>query len=289
MPDDASSTRRPGSESGCPSDAGGAENLEVFRALARILEEGRAAALCTVEEVTGSTPREAGARMAVPADGRPVGTIGGGALEHAVIDRARACLAAGRGETAELALDERREGGLAARCGGTVRVRIEVLGAPRRVVIFGAGHVGAATARVARDAGFLPLVLDDRPDLLEPLAAERIAVRTAPAERAVEAATLRAEDAVVVVTRGHAHDERVVADALRVELAYAGMIGSKRKVATTREALARSGVPAARIAALRAPIGLDIGAETPGELAVCIVGEIIRVLRRGRAGGPPEI
>jgi len=289
MPDDVSSTRKPEPASGGPADAGGAETLAVFRALARILEEGRAAALCTVEEASGSTPREAGARMAVPADGRPVGTIGGGVLEHTVIDRARACLAAGRGETAELALDERREGGLAARCGGTVRVRIEVLGAPQRVVIFGAGHVGAATARVARDAGFLPLVLDDRADLLEPLAAERIAVRTAPAEQAVEAAALRAEDAIVVVTRGHAHDERVVTDALRGELAYAGMIGSKRKVAATREALARSGVPAARITALHAPIGLDIGAETPGELAVCIVGEIIRVLRQGRGGGSPEI
>jgi xanthine dehydrogenase accessory factor len=93
----------------------------------------------------------------------------------------------------------------------------------------------------------------------------------------------------VVVTRGHAHDERVVTDALRGELAYVGMIGSKRKVAATREALARSGVPAARIAALHAPIGLDIGAETPGELAVCIIGEIIGVLRQGRGGGSPEI
>ena len=168
------------------------------------------------------------------------------------------------------------------RCGGTVRVRIEVLGAPRRVVIFGAGHVGAATARVARDAGFLPLVIDDREDLLGPLQAEGVATLAAAAERAVEAAGVRAEDCGVVVTRGHAHDERVVTDVLRGPApAYAGMIGSRRKVAATREALARAGVAAERVAALRAPIGLDIGAETPGELAVCIVGEIVQVLRRG--------
>jgi len=218
--------------------------------------------------------------MAVPDEGRTAGTVGGGVLEHAIIERARACLAAGRGEVADLTLDEAQEGGLPARCGGAVRVRIEVLGAPRRIVVFGAGHVGAATARVARDAGFLPLVLDDRDDLLAPLAAEGIPTRKAPAEDAVRAAALRPEDCAVLVTRGHAFDERIATDALRLPLAYAGMIGSKRKVAATREALAGKGVPSARIAALHAPIGLDIGAETPGELAVCIVGEIIRVLRK---------
>jgi xanthine dehydrogenase accessory factor len=262
----------------------GVESLEAFRAVVGFLEEGLAAALCTVEETSGSAPREAGARMAVPERGRPVGTVGGGALEAKIIARARACLGAGRGETAELVLDEAAEGGLAARCGGTVRVRIEVLGAPRRVVIFGAGHVGASTARVARDAGFLPLVIDDRDDLLGPLAAEGISTLAAAAGRAVEAAALRSDDCVVVVTRGHAHDERVVTDALRGPVvAYAGMIGSRRKVAATREALGRAGIPAERIAGLRAPIGLDIGAETPGELAVCIVGEIVQVLRKGPA------
>jgi xanthine dehydrogenase accessory factor len=261
------------------ADPGGVETLEVFRAVADLLAAGRAVALCTVEGVAGSAPREAGARMAVPDDGRTVGTVGGGVLEHAIIERARACLAARRGEAADLTLDEAQEGGLPARCGGAVRVRIEVLGAPRRIVVFGAGHVGAATARVARDAGFLPLVLDDRDDLLAPLSAEGIPTRKAPAEEAVQAAALRDMDCAVLVTRGHAFDERIAMDALRLPLAYAGMIGSKRKVAATREALARNGVPSERIAALHAPIGLDIGAETPGELAVCIVGEIIRVLR----------
>jgi len=261
---------------------GSTETLEVFRAIARFLEQGSAVALCTVASTAGSTPREAGSRMAVPADGRPVGTVGGGALEHAIIQRALGCLQTGVGETAELALDAQRAGGLAAQCGGTVRVRIEVLGAPRRLVIFGAGHVGAATARVARDAGLLPLVVDDRADALEPLAAEGLAVRSAPAEGAVAAAVLRSEDCVVVVTRGHAHDERVVTDALGHELAYVGMIGSRRKVAATREALARAGVPPARIDGLHAPIGIDIGAETPGELAVCIVAQVIQVLRKGR-------
>jgi xanthine dehydrogenase accessory factor len=123
-------------------------------------------------------------------------------------------------------------------------------------------------------------VLDDRDDLLAPLAAEGLPTRNVPHEQAVERAALRPEDCAVVVTRGHAHDERIATDALRRPLAYAGMIGSKRKVAATREALAKNGVPAGRIAALHAPIGLDIGAETPGELAVCIVGEIIRVLRK---------
>ena len=275
-------TERETRTTGCAMGSSGSmETLEVFRAIARFLEEGIPAALCTVEAAVGSTPREAGARMAVSADGRTVGTVGGGALEHEILERARACLRSGRGETAELALDAGKAGGLPAECGGTARVRIEVLGAPRRIVIFGAGHVGAATARVARDAGLLPLVLDDRTDLLEPLAAEGIAVRAAPAEEAVAAARLRPDDAVVVVTRGHAHDERIVTDALRGELSYAGMIGSRRKVAVTRERLVAAGIPAERIAALHAPIGIDIGAKTPGELGVCIVAEVIRVLRKG--------
>jgi xanthine dehydrogenase accessory factor len=167
-------------------------------------------------------------------------------------------------------------------------VRIEVLGAPRRVVIFGAGHVGAATARVARDAGFLPLVIDDREDLLGPLEAEGIGTAAAGAERAVVAAAVREADCVVVVTRGHAHDVQVVTDVLRGPApAYAGMIGSRRKVAATREALAKAGIEPERIAALRAPIGLDIGAETPGELAVCIVGEIVQVVRKRPARAEP--
>ncbi|MBN1771163.1 MAG: XdhC family protein [Deltaproteobacteria bacterium] len=267
---------------------GSTETLEVFRAIARALERGTAVALCTVEATAGSTPREAGSRMTVPGEGRPTGTVGGGALELAIVERARGCLQTGRGETAELALDAQKAGGLAAECGGTVRVRIEVLGAPRRLVVFGAGHVGAATARVARDAGLLPLVIDDRADALEPLAAEGLAVRSAPAEEAVAAAALRCEDCVVVVTRGHEHDERVVTDALKQELAYVGMIGSRRKVETTRKALARAGIPPARIDALHAPIGIDIGAETPGELAVCIVAEVIGVLRQGRSRRRPE-
>jgi xanthine dehydrogenase accessory factor len=135
---------------------------------------------------------------------------------------------------------------------------------------------------VARAAGLLPLVLDDRTDLLEPLAAEGLAVRSAPAAGAVAAAALRPADCVVVVTRGHEHDERIVTDALGHELTYAGMIGSRRKVAALREALAQAGVPPARREALHAPIGLDIGAETPGELAVCIVAQVIQVLRKTR-------
>ncbi|MDI7267140.1 MAG: XdhC family protein [Myxococcota bacterium] len=256
----------------------GTESLAVFRALAEFIEAGMPCALCTVEHAAGSTPREAGARMVVPADGRPVGTVGGGALESAVVDRALEWIASGTTGTVDLALDAAKEGGLPAQCGGAVRVRIETIAPPRRIVIFGAGHVGAATARVARAAGFLPVAIDDRDDLLDPLRRDGIATIRAPLDDAAAAAAVRPSDALVVVTRGHAFDLDVVRQVLRAPCAYIGMIGSRRKVATTREALLSAGFSETDFARLRAPIGLDIGAETPGELGVAIVGQIVATL-----------
>jgi xanthine dehydrogenase accessory factor len=271
----------------------GIETAGVLRAVVEALDAGLGVVLCTVESVEGSAPRGPGARMMVPAEGPTAGTVGGGILEAKVVERARECLAAGRDARLEFDLDESRPDALGARCGGRATVRFESFLPAGRVVIFGGGHVGAAVGRVARAAGLPPLVVDDRRDLLEPIAADGIPTACAPPESWVDAAKLRPEDAVVVVTRGHAHDERTARDALTRPFApaYAGMIGSRRKVAVTRANLARDGVPPDRLDALHSPIGLDIGAETPGEIAVAVVAEIVAERRRGddaNAATPPR-
>lgn len=247
---------------------------------------GERGALCTVVRISGSVPAREAMRMAVRADGSSVGTVGGGSFEETV---RRAALETMVDETCrslsfELAEDDEAEPGLV--CGGTLEVFVEPLTVPR-LLVFGAGHLGRAVARVAGPAGFRVTVVDDRATHATrerfPGAAEVLAL---PWEEAL--ASLRADDAtwVVIVTRTCAMDERCLRWALGTEARYVGMIGSSRKVAKSRERLLRGGVPAAAFERLHAPVGLDIGARTHEEIAVAVVAEMIAVRRTGASPRP---
>lgn len=261
-------------------------NEEVLAELLHALRRGEAAALVTIVSANGSTPQRVGAKMLVFADGRTLGTIGGGCYESDALWKAVESLKAGKPLLVQydLADDFAEESGLI--CGGQMQVYIEPIAPAPDLYIIGAGHVAQHLAATARPVGFRTHVLDDRvkfanrdrfPD------ADEIVVDSIPEWLA--RAVLPSSAYVVVVTRGHRHD----LDALRVlaprELRYLGLIGSKAKVKRIYDALIAEAMPPERLSRVHAPIGLDIGAVTPEEIAISILAEMVAV-RRGKIGEP---
>lgn len=258
-------------------------NQEVFAALGEALSRGEDVALVTIVRANGSTPQRVGAKMLVFADGRVVGTIGGGCYENDALWKAREALKTRKAATVryELADDFAEETGLI--CGGQMEVFIEPIEPAPAVYIFGAGHVGYYVARVAHEAGFEIHVVDDREAFANtarfPNAAE-VVVDDIPAWLA--RADLPASSYAVIVTRGHRNDLDVLRALAPRTLRYLGLIGSRAKIKRLYDALVEEGsLTPEQLTHLHAPVGLDIGAITPQEIAVSIVAEMIAV-RRGR-------
>jgi xanthine dehydrogenase accessory factor len=258
----------------------------VLTAAAEALRRGDSAALVTVVRSTGSTPQRAGAKMLVFADGRTVGTIGGGCYENDAFWKARDAIASGHPLFLhyELNDDFAQENGLI--CGGQMDVHIDPLIPSPHLYVLGAGHVGWHLARAAANADFHVHVVDDREKFANaerfPDAAEII---VEPIVDWAHRADLPATAFVVIVTRGHQHD----LDALRAmaarDLRYLGLIGSRAKVARIYDALLAEGLPDECLRRVHAPIGLNIGAVTPAEIAVSILAQLIAV-RRGVDASP---
>ena len=255
----------------------------VFAAALRALELGEEAALVTIVATQGSTPQRVGARMLVFADGRAVGTIGGGCYENDAAGKARESIRTRRAGVARYDLGDDLAGENGLICGGRMEVFIEPLDPSPRLVVVGAGHVSQHVARMAADVGFRVQVIDDRETFANrdrfPSAEE---VTVAPIAEFLAAADLPAAAYVVVVTRGHTHDLSAMRALAGRPLRYVGMIGSRAKVARIFGALASEGAPAEWLRRVRAPIGLQIGAVTPEEIALSIVAELVAV-RRGLA------
>ena len=241
---------------------------------------GRAAVLAVVTEVGGSTPRLAGACMAITTDDQ-AGTVGGGALELRVIETARALLAdpAGRAATVDVHLVH----DLGMCCGGRMAVFLTKLAHAPRLWIYGAGHVGTALAPAALAAGFAVTVVDGRPEWADaarfPADAEVI---DADPEDHVRSTPPPPEDYVVVMTHSHPLDEALIGHLTPRRGRYLGLIGSRRKRALFERRLLDRGLDPADLAPVRCPVGLPIEAETPAEIAVSIVAELVAV-RRGKA------
>jgi xanthine dehydrogenase accessory factor len=248
---------------------------DVTEALLALLESGELGALATVIRASGSTPQRPGARLLLRADGTMVGTVGGGSIELAVIEALRACLESGKPEV--LLRDLGRDLGMC--CGGRMEVFVERVEARPRLVLFGAGHVGKATAALAETIGFDVTVVDDREELNTEArfpGARRVVAE--PAE-VVDELGLTERDFVLIVTHDHRLDEEALDLCCQRPHRYIGMIGSKRKVFRVVQRIhARRGMPA--LDRVYAPVGLDIGAITPEEIAVSIGAELV-ALRHG--------
>ena len=259
-------------------------NHEIFAAIGEALTRGDEVALITIVSSNGSTPQRVGAKMLVFADGRTVGTIGGGCYENDALLKARDALRTRKAIRAKYDLNDDFAEDTGLVCGGQMEVFIEPLEAPPALYVFGAGHVGFYVARLASEAGFEVHVVDDRAAFANrerfPGAAE-VVVDDIPAWLA--ATTLPSSAYAVIVTRGHRHDLDALQALANRPLRYLGLIGSRAKVARIYEQLLAQGQTTLEdLSHVHAPIGLDIGAVTPQEIAVSIVAELVAV-RRGRA------
>ena len=251
---------------------------EVTEALLALVDGGGRGALATVVRSSGSTPQQPGARLLLRPDGETVGTIGGGAIELCVLEEMRACVVDGRPRVVER--DLVRDLGMC--CGGRMEVFVEPVEGRARLVIFGAGHVGKATAAIAKTIGFSVTVVDDREELNTAArfeGCERILLE--PAEAAKELAPTE-RDWLLVVTHDHRLDEEALDTYGRLPHAYLGMIGSRRKIYRILSRIqARRGLPP--LERVYAPVGLDVGAVSPEEIAISVAAELV-ALRHGRVG-----
>jgi len=262
------------------------QDRAVFEALLRAHETGEPVALATVVSASGSVPRHAGSKMMVRADGSIVGTVGGGALEQLVIQAALEAIADGQARMPSYALN-RLEDGDPGVCGGTVQVFIEPVGLLWTLLVIGGGHVGKALAELGKWAGYRVLLSDDRQDYCNPDYAPGLdGYIVCPPGEIAERARIDARTCVAAVTRGMPLDLDLIPALLTTPAPYIGLIGSLRRWTLTAKALQEErGLTAAQLARVRAPIGLEIQAETPEEIAVSILAEITMV-RRGGDGQP---
>ena len=233
----------------------------------------------TVVRAQGSTPQRAGAKMLVWADGRTVGTIGGGCYENDAFWKAREAISSGKQALLhyELNDDFAQENGLI--CGGRMEVHIDPLAPSPRLFIIGAGHVGYQLSRVAADVGFRIHVVDDREKFASAERFPNAELAVEPIPEWLHRADLPPSAYVVVVTRGHQHDLEAMRALAARDLKYLGLIGSRAKVARICDALLAEGMPPECLQRVHAPIGLDIGAVTPAEIAISILAELIAVAR----------
>ena len=254
---------------------------DFYEEILKLRSEGKSGALATIVSTKGSTPREIGAKMLILEDGKFLGSVGGGCMEAEVWQEARKVMAEDRPKTIHLDLTgkEAEEGGMI--CGGVMDIYIEPITPPPRVFIFGGGHISVFVSKMSTMVGFQVVVVDDRPQF-------------ANQERFPEADEVIAEEFpfvfpklkvnkssyLVIVTRGHAYDQEVLEWALGQEVKYIGMIGSRKKIQTVYDALKQKGIPPDQLERVYAPIGLNIGALTPEEIAVSIVAQMIQVRRQ---------
>jgi xanthine dehydrogenase accessory factor len=251
---------------------------EIAEALLELLRTGRRGALATVVAVSGSAPQRPGARLLLGPNGALLGTIGGGAVEQRVTQVLRDVLASG--EPQKLTLDLGPDLGMC--CGGRMEVFVEAIASPSRLLVFGAGHVAKPTAALAGTVGFDVTVFDARAELAtaERFPGLKLDVRD-PLE-AMRHLELSEADHVLIVTHDHRLDERLLSLALAKRPGYVGMVGSRRKVLRFVQRLAKH-EPSLDLSRVYAPVGVDIGAVTPEEIAVSIVAELVALRRGARA------
>ncbi len=254
---------------------------EVYNEISRLKAEGASFALVTVIESEGSTPRKLGSKMVVRPDGSITGTIGGGPLEHEAAKKAVEALK--KNECARIRFDLAE---LLLTCGGAVEIFVEPHMSSARAVIFGGGHIAHKLAPLLRTLDFFVTIVDDRPEYLchdrfpDCETVEIPGYEIADLSGAASRLKLAPEDFIIIVTRGHEYSDGKVLNFILEKLndfAYIGMIGSRAKVASCMSGLLEKGHPEDKLKRVFAPVGLDLGGETPAEIAVSIAAEILKV------------
>jgi xanthine dehydrogenase accessory factor len=254
--------------------------MDIYEQVVELRRQGRRGAVATITNVRGSIPSFQTAKMLVRDDGSIVGTIGGGCVEAEVWQIAREVMEEEKPRSLTFNLNNNPKYDTGLVCGGTLEIFIEPVLPPALLYIFGAGHVAYNLYKIASIAGFDVVVVDDREAYANP---ERFPDAREVIARDFELATAELHPPewsyIVIVTRGHRDDMRVLRWALNARARYLGMIGSRRKTISIYKELEKEGVPADKFRDVHAPVGLEIGAVTPEEIAVAIVAEMIAVRR----------
>jgi len=257
--------------------------METLRRCLQFLEEGCDVLLITVLQASQGTPGKEGFKLALASDGRRFGTVGGGALEHRALADAQELLRKRKNALISYNLAE-----LGMRCGGEATLAFEYLPARRRFLLFGGGHIGRTLTPMLEALGFRVTVYDSRPEVREALAETPEAGREVVIGEYTDLSPVRerleAAEFCFIATHGHLHDYAVLKQVLQSggERRYIGLIGSRSKIRHTRERLAEEGLAVPD--SLYAPVGLDLGAQSPAEIAVAVAAEVVAVLHG--AGAP---
>lgn len=251
--------------------------MDVLTRLQEARQAGEAVALCLVVQVRGSTPRTTGAKMLVFSDGRVAGSIGGGELERQVVADALESLR--NREPSLRRHDLLHHHGMC--CGGSVDIYIEPVMPKERLYVFGAGHTGHALARHAVSLDFEVFVIDDRKEYLDQIAVPGVNKLLADFQQVLSSLPFDAHTYVAIMTYSHPIDRELLSYCVNQPFAYLGMIGSARKVEMTKKLFAEGKIATPEtLDRVDMPMGLAIGAETPDEIAVSVLGKMVGV-RRG--------
>ena len=256
--------------------------IDIFDEIQKMRQQGRKAVLATIVQIRGSVPSFQSAKMLIRDDGSILGSVGGGCVEAEVWTAAQDVMRDEKSKimTFDLTDESMAESGLI--CGGKVEIFVEPILPTAKMVIFGAGHIATQVSKIATIAGFRTTVVDNRPVYAN---AERFpeaeTIHSDSFEKAFEEVVPNENTYIIIVTRGHQEDQNVLRWAVQTNARYIGMIGSKRKIRSIAEQLESEGIPRERLERVYMPIGLDIGAVLPEEIAVAIVAEVIHVRRAG--------
>ena len=256
------------------------ESGEIFERVLHMQANGERGVLVTVVRADGSTPRKVGTRMLVFEDGQISGTIGGGKVEEAVKEQARVVLETGSPTVRQFKLTHE----LAMCCGGQMTFLLEPVVPPLKLIVMGCGHVGQAILEQASHLEFQMIAVDD-------LEQNLLAVQHLKLHQTLDTYDLGriselpfgADTLVLIVTREHALDQKLLETVLPLGNRYLGVIGSKRKAHMQRQRLLAKGFDTAQVDSVVCPMGLEIGAQTPAEIAISVVAQLVELIRKPSA------
>jgi xanthine dehydrogenase accessory factor len=261
--------------------------MDIYEEIVKLQREGHRGALATIVNVRGSVPSFKTAKMLVRDDGSISGTIGGGCVEAEVWQMAREVMANEKSCTLSFDLNQDPKYDTGLVCGGTLKIFIEPILPPALLYIFGAGHVAYGLYKIAKNSGFDVVVADDREAYANrERFPEARQVITEDFDHILAGLTPHESSYIVIVTRGHHDDMRILRWAVQTQAHYVGMVGSKRKAISIFRELTREGLKPELFDRVHSPVGVDIGAITPEEIAVSIMAEIIAIRRHAERALP---
>jgi xanthine dehydrogenase accessory factor len=262
--------------------------MDIYAEIARLKKEGRKAALATIIQVQGSVPSYETSKILVRDDGSIMGTVGGGCVEAEVWSAAQEVMREEKPRRMHFNLNANPEYDNGLVCGGSLDIFVEPILATPTLYLFGGGHISLNISKIASIAGFETVISDDREDFASrkrfPEASETYAGEW---EQIFPRLVINEFSYIVIATRGHKGDLTCMRWAISTAARYVGMIGSKRKLIEFYNALESEGMAAQQLDRVHSPVGLDIGALTPEEIAVSVVAEIIAVRRNAAPAVPP--